>query len=468
MNFIFLSGMPGTFFQRALGAYQIAHHLRTFGYTCQVIEFAQYFSEEELNALFEKLITDDTLAVGVSTTWFDEKVAKDPIREHLTFKAGLPKSIKATLERIKANYTHVKIIAGGAVTKRYNNDPLFDHIIFSYAEDQMLQLANKLSGKTAFEKFNIETLQHRFTSQDIILEKESLPIEISRGCIFKCAFCSFPLNGKSKLDYIRDPKLIAEEMQYNYDNFGTTNYLFTDDTLNDTTFKIRRLHEEITKLPFKINFISYLRLDLLYAHKEQITLLKEMGLKVAAFGIETFHPIAGKAVGKNMPGEKTKKFLDELHNTYWKGDVRIHCYMQSGLPGEPLSFTKESMDWLHSRPFSSFFSTFSLYQNSEDKSLMASDPSKYGYWVVDGKWHSDICSQHQSEMFHAKHYALMVKRKVYYEGFGLMGAFKHYDHDKAMSLTWKDVVENSDQIHLEKMQFIEEYKQRLNKYVTNS
>jgi radical SAM superfamily enzyme YgiQ (UPF0313 family) len=28
-----------------------------------------------------------------------------------------------------------------------------------------------------------------------------LPIEIARGCIFKCKFCSYPLNGKQNLDF---------------------------------------------------------------------------------------------------------------------------------------------------------------------------------------------------------------------------------------------------------------------------
>lgn len=461
--------MPGTFFQRALGAYQIVHHLRTFGYTCQVIEFAQYFTEDELTDTISKLITSDTLAVGISTTWFDQNVVKDPIRQYLSFKPGLPDSIVSSLNSIKTRHPSIKFIAGGAATKEYKNSKLFDYVIFSYAEDKMLQLANSLSGRTNFKPFNVETLEHRFLDQDVILEGETLPIEISRGCIFKCAFCSFPLNGKHKLDYIRSPKLIAQEMQYNYDKFGTVNYLFTDDTFNDTTHKIRSLHQEISKLPFKINFISYLRLDLLYAHQEQIEMLKDMGLKVAAFGIETFHPTAGKAIGKNMSANKIKQFLDDLQNKYWSGDVRIHCHMLAGLPGEPMSSVKESVEWLHSRPFSVLYGSFDINEKSEDKSMIATDPAAYGYHLDEkGEWHNGVTSQRQTQMFYAKHFAMMAKKGILYDGFGLMGAFKHYNYHKVMSLTWKDVVDNSEQIHLEKIGFIQEYKQRLLRYVTNS
>lgn len=461
--------MPGTFFQRALGAYQIAHHLRTFGYTCQVIEFAQYFSEQELNQTIESLITEDTLGIGVSTTWFDKNITKDPIRQYLSFKPGLPDSITKSLSYIKRKYSSIKFIAGGAVTKEYKGSVLFDYVIFSYAEDNMLQLANVLGGRNKFSQFNIESLQHRFTDQDIILEGETLPIEISRGCIFKCAFCSFPLNGKNKLDYIRNPKLIAEEMKYNYDKFGTVNYLFTDDTFNDTTHKVKSLHDEIAKLPFKINFITYLRLDLLYAHREQIPLLKDMGLKVAAFGIETFHPQAGKAIGKSMSADKTKQFLDDLQNKYWLGDVRIHCHMLAGLPHEPMSSVYDSVDWLHSKQFSTLYGSFDIHEKSEDKSKIAANPEAYGYYLdQNGEWYNGVTTQRQTQMFYAKHFAMMAKKGILYDGFGLMGAFKHYSHDKVMSLTWKDVVENSNQIHDEKMEFINEYKQRLNKYVRDN
>ena len=293
-----------------------------------------------------------------------------------------------------------------------------------------------------------------------------LPIEISRGCIFKCSFCSFPLNGKKKLDYIRSAKLIAEEMRYNYDRYGTTAYLFTDDTFNDTTQKLQALLDEVRKLPFKIKFFAFLRLDLIYAHREQIQILKELGLKVAAFGIETFHSQAAKTIGKGMPGEKTKAFLDELYNEHWGDSVRIHALMISGLPYEPLEFTAQSMEWLHSRPFSSLFSTFSLYSNYEDKSKMSSNPDKYGYRIKEnGKWSSDLMEQEDSERHFVRHFVKMKKRNILYDGFALIAGFTHYDEEKVMKLTWGDVTNNYDTIYKEKQQLAEQYKTRLNKWL---
>ena len=462
MNFIFLSCMPATFLQRALGAYQIAHHLRTFGYTCQVIEFTQFFSNEELIETVEKFLTKDTLGIGVSTTWYDSREERGPIRFFVQFSPSLPDNIVGVLEYVKSNYPTVKRIAGGTFTKVYKNSPLFDHHIHSYAEDQMLKYANSISGKTKFDTFNIETLEHRFTEQDCILPGEMLPIEISRGCIFKCSFCNFPLNGKKKMDYIRSAKLIAEEMQYNYDKYGTTTYLFTDDTFNDTTIKLQLLWDEVKKLPFKIKFFAFLRIDLLNAHREQIKLLKDLGLKVAAFGIETFHTQAAKSIGKGMSGDRTKVFLDELYNDHWGDCVRIHALMMTGLPGEPLEHSRESMQWLHSRPFSSLFSTFSLYEHYEDKSKISSEPNKYGYKIQEnGKWQSNLMKQEESERFYIKHFPTMVKNDVLYDGFHLIAAFNHYDHDKVMKITWKDVVNNYDSIYNEKLTMFNQYKARL-------
>jgi hypothetical protein len=72
MDVVIFTCVSGIFFQRSIGAYQIANFLRQNGYTVQIIDFTDYFTSEELLTVSEKFITDQTLAVGISTTFYQE------------------------------------------------------------------------------------------------------------------------------------------------------------------------------------------------------------------------------------------------------------------------------------------------------------------------------------------------------------------------------------------------------------
>ena len=74
------------------------------------------------------------------------------------------------------------------------------------------------------------------------------------------------------------------------------------------------MHRAITSLPFKIKFTTYLRLDLLNAHKEQIPMLMEMGLASPFFGIESLNQKSSSSIGKGMNVSRAKEFLFELYN----------------------------------------------------------------------------------------------------------------------------------------------------------
>ena len=46
----------------------------------------------------------------------------------------------------------------------------------------------------------------------VCIPEKFCPIEISRGCIFKCKFCPFALNGKQKGEGIRCMDPIRDEL----------------------------------------------------------------------------------------------------------------------------------------------------------------------------------------------------------------------------------------------------------------
>jgi radical SAM superfamily enzyme YgiQ (UPF0313 family) len=405
MDIVIFTCLSGIFFQRAMGAYQIAHFLRSHGYTVQVIDFTDNFTVEELLEVSKKFISKSTLAIGLSTTFYT--VSNDNSKfihnNRTKFDLDFPKNIVSVIENIKNKFPNIKVIAGGAKSESAKTLPYVDVIIHGYAEDKLLNYLNSLPNNTKKFKeteftinsnldqpriikndpinlhFSIDNLNHRFIEQDIILPNETLPIEISRGCIFKCSFCAFPLNGKSKFDYLRAPAAIRDEMIYNYEMYGTTNYFLSDDTFNDSTQKVEQLHKVITSLPFKINFTTYLRLDLLNAHKEQIPMLKEMGLASPFFGIESLNQKSVSSIGKGMNVNRAKDFLLELYDNHWGKTIPITCSFIIGLPHETKQTIQDTYNWVKSSPINSVFFPLALTDKTYYKSEFNTNYKEHGY-----------------------------------------------------------------------------------------
>jgi len=50
---------------RTIGAYKIAHQCRKNGYTVQVIDHINFFTQEELTKLLEKFVDNDTYSTRI-------------------------------------------------------------------------------------------------------------------------------------------------------------------------------------------------------------------------------------------------------------------------------------------------------------------------------------------------------------------------------------------------------------------
>jgi radical SAM superfamily enzyme YgiQ (UPF0313 family) len=406
---ILLTCLSGKLWQRAIGAYQLANFLRERDISVQVIDFTDSFSTQELIGAVEKFIGENTRVIGVSSTFYQQEVSNRDLKDNKSYHRGsigfLPDNIVNLITYIKNNHPKIKRIIGGGNSNNFIKDPLFDVVVHGYAEQVFLEYLTKKHiypkvGSTEIVngdglKFDIEHLRHVWTKNDCILPNETLPIEISRGCIFKCKFCGYPLNGKKKFDYLRSPDMIVEEIIDNYEKYGTTNYLFADDTFNDSTYKLEELHKKITQLPFKINFTTYLRLDLLYAHREQLPLLKDLGLRSAFFGIESLNDKTAKFIGKGLDSNKVKDFLLELKHNIWKEDISMLCTFIVGLPHEDISSTDRSFQWIKEAGLNSAWAPLSINPNHRYKSDIAINYEKYGYKLLDadrGTWINNIMS----------------------------------------------------------------------------
>lgn len=492
MDIVIFTCVSGIYFQRSIGAYQVAHFMRQQGYTVQVIDFTDHFKEEELHLAIDKFVTEETLAVGLSTTFWYKDSSRNSNFLHnegddnkFGFKE-IPTNISLAIDRIKNKSQQIKIVVGGAKSEFGKTINGVDAVIHGYAEDKFLEYINSLPNNKkrtrpkSFslskhsqedivvikddpidKKFSIENLDHRFTEQDFILKGETLPLEVSRGCIFKCAFCAFPLNGKSKLDYIRDPEEIKDELIYNYENFGTTNYFLSDDTFNDSTEKVSKIHRAITSLPFKIKFTTYLRLDLLYAHKEQIDLLYEMGLASPFFGIESFNQKSASSIGKGMNSNRAKDFLLELYYDRWKEEIPLSCSFIVGLPYETRETMQQTYDWVKNNPVNSIFFPLALTEKNFYKSEFNVNYAKYGYRLDEqGNWSNDYFTVKEATELAEQYNNELMRKENYASSWFLMTLLNHgYSLDEILTTKVKDL--NYTRILKARQKNIREYKQRL-------
>ena len=143
---------------------------------------------------------------------------------------------------IKQRSPASKIVVGGARSNLAEDEPYnkkVDYILSGQSDVSILALADHLFYKTdlkvAYTKNAGRVVKEKdypvenytasrilYEDNDLIFDKEVLPIELARGCIFKCSFCSYDLIGKKVWEFNRSPELIAADLINAYNKFGST------------------------------------------------------------------------------------------------------------------------------------------------------------------------------------------------------------------------------------------------------
>jgi radical SAM superfamily enzyme YgiQ (UPF0313 family) len=272
---------------------------------------------------------------------------------------------------------------------------------------------------------NYTTSRIRYDDRDLVFPGEILPIELARGCIFKCTFCSYSLIGKKVWEFNRAPDLVAEDLLDAYNKFGTTGFMFCDDTYNDSVDKVERLHKEFIKLPFDLSFSTYARADMLVTHKHTAPLLYESGMRSVFFGIETFNHKAGKSIGKGMDPQKLKDGLYELKSLPgWKDIVTTSGFIV-GLPFETEDSIRATFDWLLQEdcPLDSFSPT-ALHIGPN--SAIGKNMERYGYkYDENGEWYSEWMTERQAKGLVAEYMGQAMGRPRAYFQFTFFGRMQN-------------------------------------------
>ena len=337
------------------GPYRIATEIRTHGYSCQIIEAAWYFDQNEIKKILDHCIGPATKIIAWSSPYAD-------IIKREQWGVGFAELIEIVyneqfiIEYAKSINSKIKFVVGGPTAYKRVSEPGIDTVFYGMSDVAIVDYIKYLEGKNPFFQYSVQdgtmvvdgnaynigwdfnqsAIEYR--PEDNLLHGDVAMIEVARGCIFKCDFCSYPLNGKKSNEYIKYKNVLHREFLSNYEQYGIRHYIVSDDTFNDNLDKLRMMAEISQSLPFDLKLAWYIRIDLVRAHPEQYQLFKDIGLVGAFFGIESLNHASLKSIGKGLHPDK---LIQEL---YTFRDQLPDCgTMGSFIAGLPYE-TKQSLD----------------------------------------------------------------------------------------------------------------------------
>ena len=388
MNAVILNDSGEEIIRRTMGAYKIADMMRADGWTVEVIDWSTRWSNQELKKFIDSLPYEIHM-IGVSNLWMQDHV----IIEQINY--------------LKSQYPKAKIVMGGP--KPYQRDFGADAMVFGYCEHALKPVIQWLfnggdipvgkfpewapnsllvDANHSYKGLSISKYNVNYHENDFIKSHEALTLEISRGCRFKCKYCNYAFLGV-KEDYSRSEDSLYNELMENYIRWGTTNYIISDDTFNDRDSKIEMLANVVERLPFEPNFSCFIRIDLVISKPHQVELLCRARCWAHFYGIETFHPLAAKAIGKGMHPDKIKAGLLWIREEFIKriGVYRGTTGMIAGLPYEPPESWYDGIQWMRDNWESFFYWGLHISTDTDNttQSDFSIDAAKYGYKLTDNK-----------------------------------------------------------------------------------
>lgn len=305
-------------------AYNNAHNLRKHGYEAMVFPWFAILNDHNIREWADMYLEKGDILIYTSEYAFHEYEFR--ALRSAYFNAKRRGCTVAITER---NYNHYKL--------KYDYD-----LSKKYSEDVVLDFVNSQTGKIKKIPFNLATCDFVWRKEDGFVDNTPLHVELTRHCIFDCAFCTYPNRGQANAPH-RSTELIKAELDSAYEHFGTKHHVFMCSTFNDNRPKIESFFNAIDGTEYE--FGGFVRLELLMKQKDLWPKFKKH-IRHMCFGIDTFNKETGKVIGKGADPEKVKDWMHEVRE-YFDDSLLYSCVI-AGLPHTSREEPQEWVDFLKS------------------------------------------------------------------------------------------------------------------------
>lgn len=401
---------------RATAAYVLASQIHKAGYRVQVLD--HFTQQADFFSRLESFLSPDLLFVAISTTFLSplrageiSGVRSDSLDSfysgELWFQDGeeLAEWFTKLQSLIARHSPRCKVVIGGVKAQfaiwHQQYYRAVDYVCLGPGDKTLIALADSIKNQkpVAFKEFNgVKVLDNEidingkacpaihWIPEFAVQKGEALPLEVARGCLYNCKFCHHDKMESFK----KSPDDLREELTYNYEKFGTTAYYLSDDCINDHPKKVESFCNTVASLPFKIEWVSFARVDVAIRFPETVNMLIDSGARGLYFGLESFnHRVALKA-GKGTPTEKIKDFLLDFRERFGE-ECLLGASFIVGLPGETVESQSETAKWMIDHNVFDFVNIGPLglmpYVSAFDKLSIdyaeySRSPEKYGFTKI--------------------------------------------------------------------------------------
>lgn len=189
--------------------------------------------------------------------------------------------------------------------------------------------------------------------------KKVLPIMTSRGCPFRCAFClASKMSGKQIRE--RNPKNVAEELEWLISTQGADGFTFHDETFTCDKKRVFEIFEELRNRKIDLPWDCTTRVDQI--SKNLLSKMKEANCQMVGFGVESNSPTVLKAMKKGTTVEQNEMAVK------WAREVGLSfgVFLIIGYLGETMTTLKQSLDFVRrAEPDDILISFATPYPNTE-------------------------------------------------------------------------------------------------------
>jgi len=187
----------------------------------------------------------------------------------------------------------------------------------------------------AYHFFKMEKYTNLQPATDAVDGSRSFSVMTSRGCPYRCTFCSqsiMPIKWRA-----RSPESVLAEWQHLVNDLGAQEIGVLDDSANIQVDRLEKMADLF--IEHKVNhvpwiFVNGIRANL--ATTDLLSKLKTAGLKRTAFGVETGDPDVLLSIDKKIDHDTIRQAFKNAK----KVGIETMGFFIIGLPGE----TEESMD----------------------------------------------------------------------------------------------------------------------------